>query len=143
MPDILLDFPIRAPAGLDQWWSAKSTGRPAPGEVYALSFGPGYGWRARVTECDPPHRFELELTDADADWRGTRVGVELTAAGETTTVRFHHRHSPDANEHYRISCYCWPMYLRVLRRYLEYGESVPYEQRLDVQAHADRRRDRA
>jgi hypothetical protein len=28
--------------------------------------------------------------------------------------------------------YCWAIYLRVLRRWLEHGERVPYEQRLDV-----------
>jgi hypothetical protein len=26
----------------------------------------------------------------------------------------------------------WAMYLRVLKRHLEHGESVPYERRLDV-----------
>jgi uncharacterized protein YndB with AHSA1/START domain len=31
-----------------------------------------------------------------------------------------------------VSCYCWAMYLRVLRRYLEHGERVPYEGRLDA-----------
>ena len=39
---------------------------------------------------------------------------------------------PEANAHYRTSCHCWALYLRVLRRYLENGESVPYEVRLDV-----------
>ena len=37
-----------------------------------------------------------------------------------------------ANEHWRISCYCWAMYLRLIRRYLEYGETIPYESRLDA-----------
>jgi len=31
-----------------------------------------------------------------------------------------------------VSCYCWAMYLRIMRRYLEHGESVPYERRLDA-----------
>jgi len=39
---------------------------------------------------------------------------------------------PEDNKHWRISCYCWAMYLRLLRRYLEYGEIVPYERRLEV-----------
>ncbi|MCH8956850.1 SRPBCC domain-containing protein, partial [candidate division KSB1 bacterium] len=38
----------------------------------------------------------------------------------------------EANEHYRVSCYCWAMYLRLLKRYVEHGETVPYEDRLDV-----------
>jgi hypothetical protein len=46
----------------------------------------------------------------------------------------HFRHTgwAEPNEHFRISNHCWAMYLRILRRYLEYGEIVPYEQRLDV-----------
>ena len=143
MPDILNDFPIKAPiadvfqavampGGLDQWWTKRSTGVPVLATEYELGFGPEYDWRARVTRCAPPTAFEIELTQAGVDWVGTRVGFELHDAWRVTHVRFHHVGWPQANEHYRVSCYCWPMYLRILRRYLEHGESVPYEQRLDV-----------
>jgi hypothetical protein len=43
-----------------------------------------------------------------------------------------HRAHGHQSEHYRISCYCWAMYLRILKRYLEHGEQVPYAKRLDV-----------
>jgi hypothetical protein len=36
------------------------------------------------------------------------------------------------DDEFRRSSYCWAMYLRILRRYLEHGETVPYERRLDV-----------
>ena len=36
------------------------------------------------------------------------------------------------NDHYKISSYCWAMYLRILKRYVESGEEVPYENRLNV-----------
>jgi len=49
-----------------------------------------------------------------------------------TQVHFHHTGWPDADDHYRVSCYCWAMYLRLLKRYLEHDEVVPYEDRLDV-----------
>jgi hypothetical protein len=39
---------------------------------------------------------------------------------------------PSENQHWLLSCYCWAMYLRVMRRHLEYGDSVPYSQRLDA-----------
>ena len=143
MPDIFSDFPIKAsaadvfravstPAGLDEWWTKRSSGTPGQGAEYQLGFGPEYEWRARVTECAAPERFELEITRAGADWVGTRVGFRITAGSGATQVRFHHTGWPESNEHYRVSCYCWPMYLRILRRYLEHGERVPYEQRLDV-----------
>ena len=145
MPDILNDFPIKAPIGdvfravtspqgLDEWWTKRSKGTPLLGSEYELWFGPEYDWRARVTKYSPPSVFELEMVGAGADWFGTRIGFELERAGAATQVRFYHHHLgwPEANEHYRISCHCWPMYLRILRRHLEHGESVPYEQRLDV-----------
>jgi len=85
-----------------------------------------------VTECVPLERFELEMTLADDDWAGTRVGFRLSPVEGGTQVRFHHTGWPHLNEHYRISCYCWAMYLRILKRCLEHGEQVPYAKRLDV-----------
>ncbi len=143
MSDILHDFPIHAPptsvfqavsapAGLDAWWTRTSAGTPVAGTEYHLGFGPGYDWRARVTRVVPDAEFELELTRADSDWTGTRVGFRLEPGDGATLVHFRHTGWPAANAHYRTSCYCWAMYLRILRRHLESGESVPYEQRLDV-----------
>lgn len=143
MADILQDFPIKAnrskvfemfttPSGLDAWWTMRSTGHPAEGAEYELFFGPEYDWRARVTKCVPDVEFELEMTRADADWTGSRVGVRLESRGDATRVQFRHLGWPEANAHYRTSCHCWALYLRVLRRYLENGETVPYDDRLDV-----------
>jgi len=123
---------VSAPAELDRWWTEQSSGDPSQGAEYSLGFGPGYAWQATVTRCDPAAAFELRLTRADADWLGSLVGFELEAVGKETQVRFHHLGWPAPNDHYRISCYCWAMYLRILKRYLEYGELVPYEKRLEV-----------
>jgi uncharacterized protein YndB with AHSA1/START domain len=143
MPDILHDFPIKAPRdrvframstprGLDSWWTQRSAGEPREDAEYELGFGPEFKWRARVARYVPDTAFELQMVDADKDWVGTRVGFRLEDRGETTWVRFHHAGWPDINQHYRVSCNCWAMYLRILRRNLEHGESVPYESRLDV-----------
>ena len=143
MADIFHDFPIQAPPdrvyaaistppGLDAWWTSRSTGTPREGAEWELWFGPTYDWRARVTKVSAPTDFELQLTMSDPDWAGTRVGFHLAPAGDATQVRFYHTGWPTPNEHWRISCYCWAMYLRILRRYLEHGETVPYERRLDV-----------
>ena len=143
MADILQDLPIQAPpsrvfdavsqpALLDEWWTSRSTGKPEAGAEYELDFGPGYLWRAVVTTCRPGEAFELRLTDADADWTNTVVGFELSPSGSGTQVRFSHRGWPKENDHYRTSCHCWALYLRILRRHLEHGETVPYDQRLDV-----------
>jgi uncharacterized protein YndB with AHSA1/START domain len=143
MPDITHDFPINAPPAqvfralsdpklLDEWWTQRSAGKPALGEAYDLDFGPGYAWRAQVTKCVLNVEFELTMTAADADWMGTRVGMQLKPIDGGTQVRFAHSGWPNGNEHFRISSFCWAMYLRVLKRHLEFGERVPYEKRLDV-----------
>jgi len=72
------------------------------------------------------------MTQADPDWLGTRVGFRLEGRADTTRVGFYHTGWPTPNEHWRISCYCWAMYLRILWRHLEHGEEVPYERRLDA-----------
>ena len=143
MPDIFHDFPIHVPAsrvyeavstpaGLDRWWTAWSAGEPSLGAEYQLWFGPEYDWRAQVTRNEPGRAFELEMTAASSDWLGTRVGIVLESVPGGTQVRFSHTGWPAVNEHYRISSYCWAMYLRILQRYLEHNESVPYESRLTV-----------
>lgn len=143
MADVLHDFPINAPPaqvfaavttprGLDTWWTKSSSGMPDMDAEYSLQFGPEYDWRARVTRCVPDESFELELIRAMEDWMGTRVRFDLEPTAQGTLLRFSHTGWPDASEHYRTSSFCWAMYLRVMRRSLEYGESVPYEQRLDV-----------
>jgi uncharacterized protein YndB with AHSA1/START domain len=141
--DILCDFPIQAPpaqvfaaistpAGLDAWWTQRSKGSARVGATYDLWFPPDFDWRATVTACEPDRRFELEMTRSDADWNGTRVGFELESRGAATQLRFHHRAWPATNEHFRVSSFCWAMYLRLLRRHVEAGETVPYERRLSV-----------
>lgn len=144
MPDITHELTINAPPervfqaistpeGLNQWWTKESSGTPVSGAEYKLFFGPEYDWRARATRCIPPSCFELQITQAHPDWQGTRVGFGLRPEGsDSTRLIFSHSGWPEANEHWRVSCYCWAMYLRVMRRYLEHAEQVPYERRLDV-----------
>jgi uncharacterized protein YndB with AHSA1/START domain len=143
MVDVLLDLPIRASLervfqavstaeGLDTWWTKQARGTPQLGAEYELGFGPGYDWRARVIRFTPNREIEFEMSAADADWTGTRVGIQLEPREHGTWLRFHHTGWPTANEHYRVSSNCWAQYLRVLRRSLEHGESVCYENRLDV-----------
>lgn len=143
MPDIFHNFPINAPAqkvfdavstaeGLDRWWTKTCEATPGEGSEYNLGFGPGYSWTAVASQWQPNAGFELKLIDADQDWLGTRIGFQLSEKDGVTEVRFHHLGWPEANEHYQISCFCWAMYLRLLKRYVELGETVAYEDRLDA-----------
>lgn len=143
MPDIHHDFPINAtptevfdavttPAGLDAWWTLQCEGEPHVGNCFVLDFGPGYEWRAVVSACVPAIEFELTLTQADADWTGSRVRFELEPSKSGTDVRFSHTGWPRHNAHFRTTCFCWAMYLRLLKRFVESDEVIPYERRLDA-----------
>lgn len=143
MPDILHDFPINAPpdrvfdtlcspAGLDAWWTKHAEGTPGVGNSYRLYFGPKYDWAAVMRRHEPQRAVEWEMTTSDADWQATRVGFRLRPEGDGTAVEFYHMGWPSANAHYRTSTFCWAMYLRLLKRYIETGEVVEYERRLEV-----------
>ena len=123
---------IASPEGLNSWWTKTCSGEPVEGSTYELGFGPEYTWQAKVSRCIPDSEFELVLTKADSDWQGSRLVFRLREKKGSTEVDFQHLGWPTDNEHFRISCYCWAMYLRLLRRYVEFGETVPYEDRLDV-----------
>jgi uncharacterized protein YndB with AHSA1/START domain len=118
MPDIFHSFTINASPGkvfdcisesrgLDNWWTEHSEGKQESVSTYKLDFGPGFIWKAVVTKFQLNNSFEFQMTSADAGW-------------------------PENNEHYRISCYCSAMYLRILKRFIEFGEKVPYGKRLSV-----------
>lgn len=143
MPDILHRLPVRAaapkvfdaiatPEGLAQWWALGARGTPEVGATYQLDFGPGYQWTAEVAAVDPPRWIEWKIVEADADWTGTRVGTRLTEIDGRTMVDFYHAGWRHANEHYRTTSCCWAQYLRILRRFIEHGERVAYDSRLDV-----------
>lgn len=144
MADIIQEFTVRTgpprvfhamatPQGLTHWWTLSSTGKPQQGGEYQLTFGADCAWRARVTRYEPDAGFELEMIEAHPDWMHTRVGCELKPEGkESTRVLFYHTGWASEGQHWRMSCYCWAMYLRIMRRHLEYGDSVPYDRRLDA-----------
>ena len=124
---------ISTPKGLDSWWTLKSEGKPDPGSTYVLYFGPEYNWKAIVTKHTAGKEFELEMTEAEPQWIGSKIGFSLNKkSANTTEVSFYHKGWPEDSENYRVSNYCWAMYLRILKRYIEFGEQVPYEKRLSV-----------
>ena len=120
---------VSEPAGLDVWWTKTCA---VSGVEYDLGFGPGCDWRAVVTRSVPSADFELEFTVSDSDWKGTRIGFEIRPLEKFTEVHFHHTGWPRDTDNYRGSNYCWAMYLRLLKRYVEHGEVVPFEKRLDA-----------
>jgi uncharacterized protein YndB with AHSA1/START domain len=98
---------------LDRWWTKEASGEPKLNAEFRLYFGPGYDWRARVAHCVPGSEFELQMTDAHVDWAKSHVGCRLTPERKgKTRVLFYRDGWPEANEHRRVSCDCWAIYLR-------------------------------
>ncbi len=142
MANIYHELPIRAPIagvfdaistpdGLNAWWTLRADGMPSVGHSYTLDFGPGYIWHAMVTACAAPDHIEWEFTNADPDWQGTRLRIDLHARNSQTVLSFAHTGWLSTNTHYRVSSFCWAMYLRLLKRYVERNLAVPYCERLD------------
>jgi uncharacterized protein YndB with AHSA1/START domain len=124
---------VATPAGIDQWWTKKSSGKPEAGSTWSLFFGPENDWKSVVTKNEPKREFEFLMTDADEEWLGTRIGFILDQHGPAKTeLTFYHTGWPGQSENYKVSNFCWAMYLRILKKYLETGEQVPYERRLNV-----------
>jgi uncharacterized protein YndB with AHSA1/START domain len=122
---------ISTAEGLNSWWSKSCSGITALGEEYEMGFGPGYDWIAVVSKYEET-RFELTFNAAMDDWIGTRVGFTLVEQNGAINVEFYHTGWRERSEHFKISSYCWAMYLRLLRRFVELGEVVEYERRNDI-----------
>jgi uncharacterized protein YndB with AHSA1/START domain len=120
---------ISAPALLDEWWTNQCKGEVKTGSEYELYFTPEYIWKATVTNCIPGKEFELTVHDSDNDWDGTKVGFIVEPKANGTKLQFYHQDWKEANEHFRVSSYCWATYLRILKRFLENGERVAYDKR--------------
>ncbi len=123
---------VTTPSGLDTWWTLGCRGRPEIGSLYELDFGNDLVWQAQVVQLVPLKEFALQMTRCHEDWMDTEIAFELTHEKGQAEVRFFHKGWPLSNDHFYISNYCWAMYLRILKRNLEFGEFVPYEERLLV-----------
>ncbi|MFZ1751812.1 MAG: SRPBCC domain-containing protein [Saprospiraceae bacterium] len=143
MADIFFNFPINAPIdkvyntvstpeGLDKWWTKASKGNVAIGETFHFHFEPDYHWTAVVSKHLTNKEFELTMQISDEDWQGSKVGFCLTDKDNITEIQFYHSGWKEDNEHFRISNFCWAMYLRILKRNIEFGEFVDYADRLKV-----------
>ena len=118
--------------GLSKWWTESSEGEAGLGNRYSLYFGPGFDWAARVSRYKENQEFELHLEEADEDWTQTKVGFVLKEVEGKVRVDFYHSGWKEANEHFRISTFCWAGYLRLLKEYIEKGTFVEYKERLNI-----------
>lgn len=118
--------------GLNLWWTLASSGQFKLNEEITLDFGPGYIWKAKIIAFTKNQFIEYQIIESTEDWKNTIVSLELIATKTDTILRFHHKNWKDDREHFQSSSYCWAVYLRLIKKYLEKGITVNYENRLDV-----------
>lgn len=142
MPKINHDLPINGTIdavfdavstaeGFEKWWSDGGTGIREVGGIYRFDFGPGYCWSGTVEKLIPRRLFVLRMNESDADWKDTLVEFRVRSFGEAVELSFEHSGWPKRNDHFRSSNYCWAMYLRCLKLYIEEGIILDYGRRLD------------
>lgn len=117
------------PEGLNSWWTLQSAGKPVHGNEYTFYFGPEYDWRAVVIEVIPQKSLTWKMTTAMTDWMPTTFGFILSPGKDGTKVSFFHKGWLEANEHFGITTYCWGQLLAGLKRYIEAGTIIPFEDR--------------
>ena len=74
----------------------------------------------------------LKITDAAPDWQDTHVGFTLAEIDGETILKIEHLGWSEDSDHFRSSSFCWAMYLRIMKRYVEFGETVEYGRRLET-----------
>lgn len=120
---------VSVPEFLNEWWTHYCQGLPELNSEYTFEFSKEYIWKGKISKFSPPYEIEFLMTDADADWAGTRVGFILKEEGNNTKISFYHTGWKSANEHFRQTSFCWALYLRILRKFAEEGLHVPYSER--------------
>ena len=140
MYTILHDVTIKAPAAkifdaitqpraLENWWPLRcSTDNQTPA-TYNFYFTDEYDWYGVVSKVEKNKSFHIRMTQSDEDWAPTTFGFDLEDANGLVLVKFHHSGWQSTNHHFRRTSYCWAILLHGLKRYIEEGHIIPFEER--------------
>jgi len=99
------------------------------GEEYNFYFGPGYDWYAKVIKAKEGKSFHMKMTKSDEDWNPTSFGFDFENKSEKALLKFWHNGWPECNAHYRHSSFCWAIWLKALKDYIENDIVIPFEER--------------
>lgn len=127
--DIFSAFTTRK--GLNAWWTKEAAGDLKIGGNYIFFFGSQWDWRAEVVDYRMNESIRFRMTEADSDWTGTELAFSIieSTGSSSCLLRFEHTGWRERNDHFRRTSYCWALYLRCLKRYVENGIVTEYENR--------------
>ena len=120
---------VSVPEFLNEWWTHCSHGNAELDSEYIFEFSEEYKWKGKVSKLNPPFEIEYLMTEADEDWKGTYVGFILKETKSGTKISFYHKNWKTVSEHFRQTSFCWAMYLKILKKFVEEGFHVPYSER--------------
>jgi len=120
---------ISEPSFIDSWWTNHCEGCTEKDGLYRFYFSNDYDWYAKVNELEINKHISWTMTQSDADWDGTILDFLLLEENDLVHLQFAHLGWKETNLHFRRTSYCWAMYLRLLKRFIEKGEVVPFDQR--------------
>ncbi|TXG35651.1 SRPBCC family protein [Seonamhaeicola maritimus] len=120
---------VSQPEHLNNWWTLKSSGIPKLNQEYNLNFTDSYNWYCNVSEVKTNEYILFKMTKSDRDWSPTTFGFDLQETETGTSVRFSHSNWRIQNDHFKIASFCWAILLNGLKKYLEKGIIIPFEER--------------
>jgi uncharacterized protein YndB with AHSA1/START domain len=120
---------ISTPQGLNAWWTVRSSGVPVVGSTYNFYFSEDYNWSAEVSSYDQNGSISFRMTYATNDWINTRLNFIILQQDGYCILRFEHKGWQEPSDHYRRTSYCWALYLKCLKDYVENGIIKPYNHR--------------
>lgn len=120
---------VSQPEHLNKWWTLKSSGIPELGAEYNLNFTDDYNWYCEVSKVENNKCIHFKMTKSDKDWNPTTFCFDLKETNQGTLLEFSHVNWQEANHHFKHSSFCWAMLLNGLKKYLENGIVIPFEER--------------
>lgn len=140
MYTILHDVTIKAPAAkifeaitqpvaLENWWPLRCSIDSQTPPTYNFYFTEEYDWYGTVAKSVTNQCFYIRMTQSDDDWAPTTFGFDLEELDRAVRVKFHHKGWQSTNHHFRRTSFCWAILLSGLKRYVEEGHIIPFDQR--------------
>ncbi|WP_424960993.1 SRPBCC family protein [Ekhidna sp.] len=120
---------VSNPDHLINWWPLKCSGSPQKGKEYNFYFGEEYDWFGEVVSCETGKSFHIKMTHSDEDWEPTTFGFDLAQDEGQVSLSFWHAGWQQCNNHFKIASFCWAMLLNGLKKYVEEGHIIPFENR--------------
>ena len=113
--------------GLQQWWTAQTSGSDKIGEIIEFRFGENGFVDFKVIESIPNTLYKWKCTDAHPEWLGTEATFELSENEGKTQVKFTHSGWAEQTDFFAHCNFSWGRYFVSLRDYCETGQGQPYK----------------